>query len=476
MLLAWCNDRGWTGCQHILNFNNWNSMFTKNRNNAIEIELVSKNKLNSYLKENPDQRSWVEQNTFTADPGEVVIIPKDKDNIRKVLLGKPNENDVYSKFICSNLAKKLPSNNYYISNLEPLDIIPYLSWALSCYKYDSAPISRSKLFLPKEIYSEVSVHVESIFFTMDLINHPANKLTTNEFAKIISKHFSKKNCKVKEIIGEDLLKYNLPLIYEVGKASEHKPRLVDIQWGDKNNPKVTLVGKGITFDTGGLDIKPSSGMLLMKKDMGGAANIIGLANMIIGNDLDLNLRVLIPIAENSISSNSFRPGDILNSRAGLTVEIGNTDAEGRLILADSLALADEESPELIIDMATLTGAARVAVGPEIVPFFSTNEVIANDLKSISKVVQDPVWELPYFEPYEKWLSNDISDLNNSPSTPFAGSIVAAEFLKKFVNKTDSYLHFDVYSWNNGTNKAIPKGGAAQGIRAIYQLIKERYNK
>ena len=198
--------------------------------------------------------------------------------------------------------------------------------------------------------------------------------------------------------------------------------------------------------------------------------------MIIGNDLDLNLRVLIPIAENSISGNSFRPGDILNSRAGLSVEIGNTDAEGRLILADSLALADEESPELIIEMATLTGAARVAVGPEIVPFFSTNEVIANDLKSISKVVQDPVWELPYFEPYEKWLSNDISDLNNSPSTPFAGSIVAAEFLKKFVNKTDSYLHFDVYSWNNGTNKAIPKGGAAQGIRAIYQLIKERYNK
>ena len=442
----------------------------------IEIELVSKNKLNSYLKENPDQRSWIEQNTFTADPGEVIIIPKDTNSIRKVLLGKPDENNVYSKFICSNLAKKLPGNNYYISNLEPLDIIPYLSWALSCYKYDSAPISRSKLFLPTEIYSEVSVHVESIFFTMDLINHPANKLTTNEFAKIINKHFSKKNCKVNEIIGEDLLKYNLPLIYEVGKASENKPRLVDIQWGNKNNPKITLVGKGITFDTGGLDIKPSSGMLLMKKDMGGAANIIGLANMIIGNDLDLNLRVLIPIAENSISGNSFRPGDILNSRAGLTVEIGNTDAEGRLILADSLALADEETPELIIDMATLTGAARVAVGPEIVPFFSTNEVIANDLKSISKVVQDPVWELPYFEPYEKWLSNDISDLNNSPNTPFAGSIVAAEFLKKFVNKTDSYLHFDVYSWNNGTNKAIPKGGAAQGIRAIYQLIKERYDK
>ena len=449
-------------------------MFTKNRNNAIEIELISKNKLNNYIKENPDQKRWIEQNTFTADPGELVIIPQDKDNIRKVLLGRTYENDVYSKFICSNLSKKLPGNNYYISNLDPDDILPYISWALGCYKYDSAPISTSKLFLPDKIYNEVSIHVESIFFTMDLINHPANRLTTEEFAKIIGEYFTNKNCKVTEIIGEDLLKHNFPLIYEVGKASSHKPRLVEIQWGKKNDPKVTLVGKGITFDTGGLDIKPSSGMLLMKKDMGGAANILGLANMIIGNKLNLNLRVLIPIAENSISSNSFRPGDILNSRSGLTVEIGNTDAEGRLILADSLTLADEGSPDLIIDMATLTGAARVAVGPEIVPFFCTSDAISNILKKVSQNVQDPVWELPFFAPYGKWLNNEISDLNNSPNTPFAGSIIAAEFLKKFITNTNNYLHFDVYSWNNGTNRYIPKGGAAQGIRAIYQLIKELY--
>ena len=449
-------------------------MFTKNRNNAIEIELISKNKLNNYIKENPDQKRWIEQNTFTADPGELVIIPQDKDNIRKVLLGRTYENDVYSKFICSNLSKKLPGNNYYISNLDPDDILPYISWALGCYKYDSAPISTSKLLLPDKIHNEVSIHVESIFFTMDLINHPANRLTTEEFAKIIGEYFTNKNCKVTEIIGEDLLKHNFPLIYEVGKASSHKPRLVEIQWGEKNDPKVTLVGKGITFDTGGLDIKPSSGMLLMKKDMGGAANILGLANMIIGNKLNLNLRVLIPIAENSISSNSFRPGDILNSRSGLTVEIGNTDAEGRLILADSLTLADEGSPDLIIDMATLTGAARVAVGPEIVPFFSTSDAISNILKKVSQNVQDPVWELPFFAPYGKWLNNEISDLNNSPNTPFAGSIIAAEFLKKFITNTNNYLHFDVYSWNNGTNRYMPKGGAAQGIRAIYQLIKELY--
>ena len=449
-------------------------MFTKNRNNAIDIELISKNKLKNYIKENPDQRKWIEQNTFTADPGELVIIPQDKDNIRKVLLGRTYENDVYSKFICSNLSKKLPGNNYYISNLDPDDILPYISWALGCYKYDSAAISTSKLFLPDNIQNEVSIHVESIFFTMDLINHPANRLTTEEFAKIIGEYFTNKNCKVTEIIGEDLLKHNFPLIYEVGKASSHKPRLVEIQWRKKNDPIVTLVGKGITFDTGGLDIKPSSGMLLMKKDMGGAANILGLANMIIGNKLNLNLRVLIPIAENSISSNSFRPGDILNSRSGLTVEIGNTDAEGRLILADSLTLADEGSPDLIIDMATLTGAARVAVGPEIVPFFSTSDAISNILKKVSQNVQDPVWELPFFAPYGKWLNNEISDLNNSPNTPFAGSIIAAEFLKKFIINTNNYLHFDVYSWNNGTNRYMPKGGAAQGIRAIYQLIKELY--
>ncbi len=449
-------------------------MFTKNKNDAIEIELISKNKLNSYIKKNPDQEKWIKRNSYTAEPGDVIIIPKDSDSILKILLGKPNDNEVYSRFICSNLAKKLPVNSYYISNLEPHDTIPYISWALSCYKYDSAPISRTKLYLPNELYSEVKNYIESIFLTMDLINHPANILTTDKFAKIITSHFSKKSCNVTEIIGEDLLKNNLPLIYEVGKASDNKPRLVDIRWGKQSNPKVTLIGKGITFDTGGLDIKPSSGMLLMKKDMGGAANILGLTNMIIGNNLNVNLRVLIPIAENSISSNSFRPGDILDSRSGLTVEIGNTDAEGRLILADSLTLADEESPDLIIDMATLTGAARVAVGPEIVPFFSTNEIIANNLKKISKDVQDPLWELPFFEPYGKWLNNEISDLNNSPSTPFAGSIVAAEFLKKFINKTSNYLHFDVYSWNNGTNRSVPKGGAAQGIRAIYELIKDLY--
>ena len=311
----------------------------------------------------------------------------------------------------------------------------------------------------------------------DLANLPGNVCTPSYLAsnsRSAAKNYTKLSCKV---FGEkEMKKMGMDCLLSVGNGSAQESKLISMsyQGGKKGEQPYAIVGKGITFDTGGLDIKPSSGMLLMKKDMGGAANILGLANMIIGNKLNLNLRVLIPIAENSISSNSFRPGDILNSRSGLTVEIGNTDAEGRLILADSLTLADEGSPDLIIDMATLTGAARVAVGPEIVPFFSTSEAISNILKKVSQNVQDPVWELPFFAPYGKWLNNEISDLNNSPNTPFAGSIIAAEFLKKFITNTNNYLHFDVYSWNNGTNRYIPKGGAAQGIRAIYQLIKELY--
>jgi len=445
-------------------------MFTKNKKNSTEITILKSGDLNQFIANHKEYKNWINENNFKASPGQYIIIPSKDGQIEKVLVGRNDSNDVYSDFFCYKLSKSLPNRNYYFSNLEEGSTLPYLSWALGNYSYNSPSKNNSKLYLPEKIYDEVQNLVKSIFFTMDLINQPANILNTENFAKTIKKYFDDLGCKVSEISGKELIKENLPLIYEVGKASDHSPRLVDIQWGNKRSKKITLVGKGVTFDTGGLDIKPSSGMLLMKKDMGGAANILGLASMLILNQIDINLRVLIPIVENSISGNSFRPGDILKSRNGTTVEIGNTDAEGRLILADALTLADEEKPEIIIDMATLTGAARVAMGPEIVPFFSTNKEVAATLQNISFKVQDPVWQMPFFEPYGKWLNNDISDINNSPNTPFAGSIVAAEFLKKFITNTKTYLHFDVYSWNNGTNANIPKGGAAQGIRAIYQLF------
>ena len=445
-------------------------MFTKNKKNSTEITILKSGDLNQFIDSHKKYKNWIHENNFKASPGQYLIIPSNDGQIEKVLVGRSDSNDVYSDFFCYKLSKSLPNRNYYFSNLEEGSTLPYLSWALGNYSYNSPSKNNSKLYLPEKIYDEVQNLVKSIFFTMDLINQPANILNTENFAKTIKKYFDDLGCKVSEVSGKELIKENLPLIYEVGKASDHSPRLVDIQWGNKRSKKITLVGKGVTFDTGGLDIKPSSGMLLMKKDMGGAANILGLASMLILNQIDINLRVLIPIVENSISGNSFRPGDILKSRNGTTVEIGNTDAEGRLILADALTLADEDKPEIIIDMATLTGAARVAMGPEIVPFFSTNNEVAATLQNISFEVQDPVWQMPFFEPYSKWLNNDISDINNSPNTPFAGSIVAAELLKKFITNTKTYLHFDVYSWNNGTNANIPKGGAAQGIRAIYQLL------
>jgi leucyl aminopeptidase len=445
-------------------------MFTKNKKNSTEITILKSGDLNKFIDSHNQYKNWIHENNFKASPGQYLIIPSNDGQIERVLVGRSDSNDVYRDFFCYKLSKSLPNRNYYFSNLEDGSTLPYLSWALGNYRYNSPSKNTSKLYLPEMIYDEVQNLVKSIFFTMDLINHPANILNTENFSKTIKKYFDDLGCKVSEISGKALIKENLPLIYEVGKASDYPPRLVDIQWGNKKSKKITLVGKGVTFDTGGLDIKPSSGMLLMKKDMGGAANILGLASMLVLNQIDINLRVLIPIVENSISGNAFRPGDILTSRNGTTVEIGNTDAEGRLILADALTLADEESPEIIIDMATLTGAARVAMGPEIVPFFSTNEDIATTLQNISFKVQDPVWQMPFFEPYGKWLNNDISDINNSPNTPFAGSIIAAEFLKKFIKNTKTYIHFDVYSWNNGTNSNIPKGGAAQGIRAIYKLL------
>jgi leucyl aminopeptidase len=274
--------------------------------------------------------------------------------------------------------------------------------------------------------------------------------------------------------GDDLLKRNLPLIHAVGRAAGEAPRLVDFSHGRADAPKVTLVGKGVTFDTGGLDIKPASAMELMKKDMGGAAAALALAQMIMESDADLRLRVVIPIVENSISATAFRPGDVLRSRKGLTIEIGNTDAEGRLILADALALADEEAPALMFDFATLTGAARVALGPDLAPFYTDDEPLAADIARLAKETADPVWRLPLWRPYDSMLDGKISDLNNAPSSPFAGSITAALFLKRFVAKTTAWAHFDVYAWNPKPRAHGPEGGEVQAARALYALIDERF--
>jgi leucyl aminopeptidase len=264
------------------------------------------------------------------------------------------------------------------------------------------------------------------------------------------------------------------MIHAVGRASPRAPRLIDLVWGDAAHPKVTLVGKGVVFDTGGLDIKPSSGMLLMKKDMGGAANALGLALMVMARDLPVRLRLLIPSVENAIDGSAFRPGDILASRKGLSVEIGNTDAEGRLILADALALADEEAPDLIIDFATLTGAARVALGPQLPPAYTDDEILAADLARHAAQQADPSWRLPLWQPYMSMLDSPIADINNAPGSGFAGSITAALFLKRFVERATSWLHLDIFAWNPSSRPARPEGGEAQTIRALDALLAERF--
>ncbi len=264
------------------------------------------------------------------------------------------------------------------------------------------------------------------------------------------------------------------MIHDVGRASTRPPRLIDMTWGQAKHPKVTLVGKGVCFDTGGLNLKPGTAMALMKKDMGGAANVLGLASMIMAAKLPVRLRVLIPAVDNNVSGNAFRPGDVLKSRLGLTVEIGNTDAEGRLVLADALALADEDEPELLIDMATLTGAARVALGPDLPPFYCEDDGLAGEIMSHAQAEIDPLWRMPFWQPYDEWLSSKIADVNHISEGGFAGSITAALFLKKFVARSKHYVHFDIFGWTPKALPGRPYGGEAQAIRALYALMKQRF--
>jgi leucyl aminopeptidase len=315
---------------------------------------------------------------------------------------------------------------------------------------------------------------DAVFLVRDLVNTPTNDMGPDDLEQAVRTLAARHKATVSVIVGDDLLSRNFPMIHAVGRASAVAPRLIDMAWGRKAAPKVTLVGKGVCFDTGGLDIKPSSGMLLMKKDMGGAANVLGLAAMIMGARLDLRLRVLIPAVENSISANAFRPGDVLRSRKGITVEIGNTDAEGRLILADALVLADEEKPSLLIDMATLTGAARVALGPELPPFYTDDDALAAEISAASAAVEDPLWRMPLWKPYDAKLASKVADVNNVTTDGFAGSITAALFLKRFVEKTSSWVHFDIFAWNPSERPATPVGGEAQGIRALERAIAKRF--
>ncbi|MBR56695.1 MAG: leucyl aminopeptidase [Myxococcales bacterium] len=322
--------------------------------------------------------------------------------------------------------------------------------------------------------AEVERLYDAAALVRDLVNTPANDMGPDELEAAARDLAEAHGAKIKVIKGDSLLKQNFPMVHAVGRASVREPRLIDIRWGSTSNPRVSLVGKGVCFDTGGLNLKPGSSMLKMKKDMGGAAHVLGLASLIMDAELPVCLRVLVPAVENSIGGRAYRPGDVLPSRKGITVEIGNTDAEGRLVLADALALADSESPEVLFNMATLTGAARVALGADLPPFYTTDDVFAAELCEQGEAVNDPVWRMPFWRNYRRFLDSKIADINHISSSRYAGSITAALFLKEFVESAKLFVHFDVYAWTDRSSPGRPAGAEAQAIRAMYEVLKSRY--
>ncbi|VAV99970.1 Peptidase B [hydrothermal vent metagenome] len=415
---------------------------------------------------------------LNAGPPDTLLLPDQSGRIASVVVAAAKANDPFGPLSLGAIARTLPRGIYHLADTPCDPVLAALGWTMGAYRftrYRKAKGKRAVLVLPDAgVLAQSQRLARGITWTRDLINTPANDMGPAEIEAAARQLASRHNAKISVIVGDDLLDRGFPLIHAVGRASPRAPRLIDLRWGDADAPKVTLVGKGVAFDTGGLDLKPAAGMLLMKKDMAGAANVLGLALMLMDAGAPISLRVLIPAVENVVSGSAFRPGDVLASRKGLSVEVANTDAEGRLILADALTLADEEAPDLLIDMATLTGAARIALGPDLPPYYTRDDSFAATFDASAAATADPAWRLPLWAPYDTWVDGDISDVNNAPGKPFAGSIAAALFLGRFVKAAKTWVHFDVFGWAPETRPHGPKGGEAQCIRALDALIRARF--
>jgi len=447
---------------------------------AIPIIFATKATWEGIAKDLPEHaRQFAAANDFTAKPGKCLTLPSPDGRIAQVVFGLEDETGKSRDlFRPGALPGLLPPGVYRFANA-PHDVrLATLAFALGAYRfgrYRKNETPAVRLVPPDGVdVADIARMAEAAALARDLINTPSNDMGPEELAQAAQALAARFGASFNCIVGDELVKQNFPLIHAVGMASTRAPRLIDLTWGDPSHPKVTLVGKGVCFDTGGLDLKPSSGMLIMKKDMGGAANVLALAQMVMDARLKVRLRVLIPAVENAAAGNAFRPLDIFKSRKGPTVEIGNTDAEGRLVLADALALADEEKPDLLVDLGTLTGAARVALGPDLPPFYTNDETLAEDVAAHAKRENDPLWRMPLWPPYDSWLNSKTADINNAPSGGFAGSITCALFLQRFVTDAKSWLHVDIYGWTPSAKPARPEGGECQAARAIYKLLSERY--
>jgi leucyl aminopeptidase len=426
-----------------------------------------------------EARQFALANGFAAKPGACLTLPASNGKIAQVLFGLEDASAKFrDPFRPGALPGLLPAGIYRFANAPHDTRLATLAFALGSYRfrrYRKADTADVRLVPPAGVdVAAITRIAEAATLARDLINTPSNDMGPAELAQAAQQLAQRFGASFTCIVGDDLVQQNFPLIHAVGMASSRAPRLIDLNWGDPAHPRVTLVGKGVCFDSGGLDLKPSSGMLIMKKDMGGAANVLALALMVMDARLKVRLRVLIPAVENAVAGNAFRPLDVFASRKGPTVEIGNTDAEGRLVLADALALADEEKPDLLIDMGTLTGAARVALGPDLPPFYTNDETLARDVARCASEENDPLWRLPLWPPYDSWLDSKVANINNAPSGGFAGSITCALFLQRFVEHAKSWLHFDIYGWTPSAKPARPEGGECQAARTVYKLLSERY--
>lgn len=428
------------------------------------------------------EKAWLTSTGFKGDKASTAVIAGEGGALERVYVGMgssmPEANDPWwLAAVCS----KLPEGDFALSRDVPADIVQTaaLGWCLAHYAFDrykSKPATTARtLFLDKaETVAEVTRTANAMALAKDMVNTPAEDMGPFELQDIAETLAEAHGGSISTIVGDDLLDENLPAIHAVGRAAANgrEPRLIDLRWGDTDAPSLTLVGKGVCFDTGGLDVKPSAGMRYMKKDMGGAAHVVGLAQLIMESKLPVNLRVLIPAVENAVAANSYRPGDVVQTRKGLTVEIGNTDAEGRVVLCDALALACEDQPDLLIDFATLTGAARVALGADLPATYTNKDTVWQHLESGASQSGDPLWRMPLWAPYDEDLSSSIADMNNIADGGFAGSITAALYLQRFIDVETPWVHIDVFAWSKKSRPGRPVGGDAQGIRATFTAIRE----
>lgn len=443
---------------------------------TIAIEPIVEGGFERWVKQqSPITQAWVAANGYKARIGQHLLIPDSSGAIALVALGVNHGRDIWSY---GDLPLNLPEGAYRLPDSLSRESATgaALGWALGGYAFDrykKRSRQPARLLMAKQADKDaVRREAGAIFLVRDLVNTPAEEMGPAELAAAARDVARRHKAKFSVIVGDELLKKNYPCIHAVGRASSRAPRLIDMRWGNRG-PRITLVGKGVCFDSGGLDIKGADWMLMMKKDMGGAAHVLGLAQMIMEANLPVRLRLMIPAVENSISGNAYRPMDIIRSRKGLTVEIGNTDAEGRVILCDALVEADSEKPDLLIDMATLTGAARVALGPDLPVLYANDDAVAESALRHGKAADDALWRLPLHKPYRKMIDSPIADINNSGKSPFGGSITAALFLADFVDPSTHWMHFDIMAWNPGTRPGRPEGGEAQAIRGLFALIAER---